>query len=176
MVGKLLGILGVALTMSAVYLGGGCFLAWYYGYADLLPLGILWWYVPMLVMALLIYGSLFIAVGAAAADVKDTQTLLMPIMLFACLPMFALVPIMQDTNGPIARVCSAFPFATPMLLVARQSVPPGVPWWEMLAGVVLVLATTLLCVWAAGRIFRIGILMHGKGPRFADLLRWAFHG
>jgi ABC-2 type transport system permease protein len=83
---------------------------------------------------------------------------------------------MQDPNGPIARVCSFFPFATPMLLVARQAVPPGVPWWEMLAGIALVLATTLVCVWAAGRIFRVGILMQGKGPRFADLIRWAIKG
>ena len=85
------------------------------------------WFFVFLVLALLIYGSLFIAVGAAAADVKDTQTLLLPVMIIACLPLFALGPIMQDPNGPIAVACSWFPFATPFLLVARQSVPPGVP-------------------------------------------------
>lgn len=176
MTGKLLGIIGVALTMSVVYLGGGYFLVNYYGYADLVPLRVLAWYLPMMVLALLIFGSLFIAVGAAAADIKDTQTLLMPIMIFACLPMFAIVPIMQDPNGPIARICSFFPFATPMLLVAREAVPPGVPLWEMLAGVMAVLVTTWLCVWAASRIFRVGILMHGKGPKFGDLIRWAIKG
>ena len=176
MAGKLLGIIGVALTMSIVYLGGGCFLVAYYGYADLLPLHVLFWYVPLMVLALLIFGSLFIGVGAAASDIKDTQTLLMPIMLFACLPMFALGPIMMEPNGPIARVATFFPFATPMILVAREAVPPGVPWWEMLAGIVVVLVTTWICVWAASRIFRVGILMHGKGPKFGDLIRWAIKG
>jgi ABC-2 type transport system permease protein len=176
MAGKLLGIIGVALTMSIVYLGGGCFLVAYYGYADFLPLHVLAWYLPLMVLALLIFGSLFIAVGAAAADIKDTQTLLMPIMLFACLPMFALGPIMMEPNGPIARVATFFPFATPMILVAREAVPPGVPWWEMLAGVAVVLVTTWICVWAASRIFRVGILMHGKGPKFGDLVRWAIKG
>jgi ABC-2 type transport system permease protein len=122
------------------------------------------------------FGSLFIAVGAAATDVKDTQTLLMPIMLIACLPFFALGPIMQEPNGTIARVCSFFPFSTPMLLVARQSVPPGVPAWEMAAGIAIVLLTTLVCLWAAGRIFRVGILMTGKGAKFTEMVRWVFRG
>jgi ABC-2 type transport system permease protein len=97
-------------------------------------------------------------------------------MLFAALPLFALGPIMTDPNGKVAVACSAFPFATPMILVARESVPPGVPWWQMLAGIVLVLATTVLCVWAAGRIFRVGILMQGKGARFKDMVQWVLRG
>jgi ABC-2 type transport system permease protein len=129
-----------------------------------------------LILALLIFGSVFIAVGAAATDVKDTQTLMMPIMIIACIPFFALSAIIQDPNGIIAQVCTFFPFATPMLLVARESVPPGVPIWEMIAGIVLVLVTTLLCVWAAGRIFRIGILMTGKPPSFRQMVAWAIKG
>jgi ABC-2 type transport system permease protein len=176
MAGKLLGVCGVSLTMAIVYLGGGLFLANYFGFAGLLPMASLVWFLPMLMLTLLIFGSLFIAVGAAAADVKDTQTLLMPIMLIACMPFFALGPIMQDPHGTIARVCTLFPFSTPILLVARNSVPPGVPWWEMAVGIALVLATTLACVWAAGRIFRVGLLMQGKGPKFGDLFRWALRG
>jgi ABC-2 type transport system permease protein len=169
-------VIGVALTMAVVYLAGGYFLMAYFGLADMVPMKLIPWFLPMLLMALLLFGSLFIAIGAAASDIKDTQALLTPIMLIACVPFFALGPIMQDPNGPIARAASFFPFATPMLLVARESVPPGVPWWEMLAGIALVLATTLFCVWAAGRIFRVGILMQGKGARFADLVRWALRG
>jgi ABC-2 type transport system permease protein len=176
MAGKLLGLAGVSLTMAAVYLIGGYIVAHRYGVADMLSPALIAWFIVFLVLALLIYGSLFIAVGAAAGDVKDTQTLLMPVMLVACLPFFALGPIMQDPNGTIAVVCSWFPFATPFLLVARQSVPPGVPAIQMAGGIVLVLATTLVCVWAAGRIFRVGLLMQGKGAKFGDLFRWVFKG
>jgi ABC-2 type transport system permease protein len=83
---------------------------------------------------------------------------------------------MQDPNGKIAVICSFFPFATPMLLVARQSVPPGVPMWQLISGIALVLATTVFCVWAAGRIFRIGILMQGKGAKMSDLIQWVIKG
>jgi len=176
MAGKLLGLVGVSLTMAAVYLAGGYVVAHRYGVADLLSPALMAWFVVFLVLALLIYGSLFIAVGAAAGDVKDTQTLLMPVMVVACLPLFALGPVLQDPNGPIAVACSWFPFATPFLLVARQSVPPGVPAAQMAGGIVLVLVTTLGCVWAAGRIFRVGLLMQGKGAKFGDLLRWVVRG
>ena len=176
MAGKLIGVVGVSLTMAVVYLGGGYVVAQRYGVADMLSPSLMAWFFLFLVLALLIFGSLFIAIGAAAGDVKDTQTLLMPVMLVACLPFFALGPIMQDPNGPIAVACSWFPFATPFLLVARQSVPPGVPAVQLVGGIVLVLATTLGCVWAAGRIFRVGLLMQGKGAKLGDLVRWVRKG
>jgi ABC-type Na+ efflux pump permease subunit len=176
MAGKLLGLIGVSLTMAAVYLGGGYVVALRYGVAGALTPVLLLWFVLFLVLALLIYGSLFLAVGAAASDIKDTQTLLMPLMVVAVLPMLALGPILQEPNGRIAVVCSFIPFATPMLLVARESVPPGVPLWQMATGIVLVLATTLFCVWAAGRVFRVGLLMQGKGARFSDMIRWVVRG
>jgi ABC-2 type transport system permease protein len=176
MAGKLLGVVGVSSTMAAVYLGGGYVVAARYGLTEALTPGLVVCFVVFLLLALMIYGSLFIAIGAAAGDIKDTQTLLMPIMLIACLPFFALGPILMDPNGKIAVACSFFPFSSPMVLVARQSVPPGVPGWQMATGIAIVLATTVLCVWAAGRVFRVGILMQGKGARLKDMARWVMKG
>jgi ABC-2 type transport system permease protein len=176
MAGKLFGVVLVSLTMAAIYLIGGYILAIRMGFGDNLTLQLIITFLVMLVMALLIFGSLFIAVGAAAADIKETQTLLMPIMLMACLPLFALGPIMSDPNGLIAKVCSYIPFATPMVMVARESVPPGIPLYELVIGVTLVFVTSMFCVWAAGRIFRIGILMQGKGARMKDLIQWVIRG
>ncbi len=176
MAGKLLGVIGISMTMAVVYLIGGYVVADRYGFAAMFSPGLLVWFVLFQILALLIFGSLFIAIGAAAGDIKDTQTLLMPVMLIACLPFFALGPVMQDPNGKIAVICSFFPFATPMMLVARQSVPPGVPVVQMILGIILVLATTLFCIWSAGKIFRVGILMQGKGPKIRDLVQWVWKG
>ena len=121
------------------------------------------------------YGSLFIAVGAACTDMKETQNLMWPVMLLAMVPMFLMGSVLQEPNSVVATGVSFFPFATPMLMIMRQSVPPGVPAWQPILGVVLVMLTTLLCVWAAGRIFRVGILMQGKGARIGEMLRWVFH-
>jgi ABC-2 type transport system permease protein len=174
MMGKLLGSVGVSMTLVAVYLGGGLWVAHHFGYAGRVPVDVLGWFVVFQILAVLLFGSLFIAVGAAANDIKESQTLLMPVMLMACLPMFAMVNVIEEPDSTFATALSFFPPSTPMLMVARQAVPPGVPAWQPIVGCIGLLAMTLLCVYAAGRIFRVGILMQGKGARLTDLARWVF--
>ena len=60
--------------------------------------------------------------------------------------------------------------------LGRQAVPPGIPLWQPILGVCLVLLTTALCVYAAGRIFRVGILMQGKGANPGQMLKWVIRG
>jgi ABC-type Na+ efflux pump permease subunit len=175
MLGKLLGMTAVSLTITTFYLGGVYWAAWRYGFADDIPSHLLAWFVVFQALAALMYGSLFIAVGAACTDMKETQNLMWPVMLLAMVPMFLMGSVLQEPNSAVAVSFSFFPFATPMLMMMRQSVPPGVPAWQPFLGVALVVLMTLLCVWAAGRIFRVGILMQGKGAKLGEMLRWVFH-
>jgi ABC-type Na+ efflux pump permease subunit len=176
MLGKLLGLTGISLTITSVYLGGAYWTAQRYGYAEFIPVAVLFWFILFQTLATLMYGSLFIAIGAACTDMKETQNLLWPVMLLACLPMFFLRHVLQEPNSTVATAASFFPFATPMLMVARQAVPPGTPWWQPVAGALGVLLTTLICVYVAGRIFRVGLLLQGKGARLGDMVRWVFRG
>lgn len=175
MLGKLLGMTAVSLTITAVYLGSAYWAAREYGFAEYIPTHLLVWFVVFQSLAALMYGSLFIAVGAACTDMKETQNLMWPVMVLAMVPMFLMGSVLQEPNSAVAASLSFFPFATPMLMIMRQSVPPGVPSWQPILGVVLVMLMTLLCVWAAGRIFRVGILMQGKGAKLGEMLRWVFH-
>src|SRR5205085_9599067 len=127
MLGKIVGMVGVSLTLAAVYLGGAYWSAHRYHFAEYIPTALLVWFVVYLVLAVTLYGSLFIAVGAACTDMKETQNLMWPVMLLATLPMFFLGPVLQEPNSPLAQGLSFFPPATPMLMLARQAVPPGVP-------------------------------------------------
>ncbi len=176
MSGKLIGLVGIALTTALIYFGGGYFVAARYGLTDAITPSLIFWFFVFLTMALLIFGSVFIAVGAAAQDVKDTQALLTPVMFFLVMPMFAIGPILLDPHGKLAVICSLFPTSAPIILVARQSVPPGVPIGQLLAGIAIVLATTVGCIWAAGRIFRVGFLMQGKSAKLKDLFSWIIKG
>ncbi len=176
MLGKLVGTVGVSLTLAGVYLAAGYWAAQHYGFADYLSVEVLAWFVVFQSLGVLMFGSLFIAVGAACTDIRETQTLLWPVMLLATLPMFVLGHVIREPSSPFSTAASLIPFATPTLMIARQAIPPGVAMWQPVLGVVLVLVTTLACVWAAGRIFRVGILMQGKGAKFGDLVKWVVRG
>jgi ABC-type Na+ efflux pump permease subunit len=122
------------------------------------------------------FGSIFIAIGAAVTDIKEAQSMMTPVMLLMVCPMFVWFNVVQEPNSTIALTMSLIPPVTPMLMIVRQSVPPGVPIWQPLTGIALVIAATLVCVFAAGRIFRIGMLMQGKGAKISEMVRWAVRG
>ena len=176
MLGKLIGMAAVSLTMASIYLAGAYWAVHHYGYSEYLSVEIILWFLVYLVLAVFMYGSLYAAVGAACTDPKEAQTMLLPVSLVTMIPLFIWFNVVQEPTSTFATLASFFPPATPMLMVARQAVPPGIPWWQPALGVALVLATTLFCVYAAGRIFRIGILLQGKGPSFGEMVRWVIRG
>jgi ABC-2 type transport system permease protein len=148
----------------------------HYGYGEYLSTQTIVWFLVFQVLALFLYGSMYAAVGAACTDLKEAQAMLMPVTLLIMIPLFVWVNVIKEPTSTFATGMSLFPLATPMLMVGRLAVPPGIPLWQPILGVVLVVATTVLCVYAAGRIFRVGLLLQGKGARFSDMLRWVIRG
>ena len=67
---------------------------------------------------------------------------------------------------------SLFPTATPFLMLMRIAIPPGPPVWQIALGVVLTTITAIGFVYAAGKIFRTGLLMQGKAATFGEMWKW----
>jgi ABC-2 type transport system permease protein len=176
MLGKLLGGVGVALTLAAIYFGGAFVVAVAQGVSHYISAGSIIWFVCFTVVATLMYGSMFVAAGASVSTLKEVQNIIMPVMLVIMAPLLLLGPMIQDPSGPIATIASFFPTSAPMVMVARLSIPPGVPAWQAVLAAVITLSSTAALVWAAGRIFRVGILLHGQGARFADMIKWVVRG
>jgi ABC-2 type transport system permease protein len=176
MMGKLLGLMAVSLTLAALYLAGAYIVANHYDMAGMISLGTLAWFIAYLVVGVIMYGALFIAVGAACSDLRDTQTMLWPVMLLAMLPLFIWFNVAREPTSTFSTIVSLIPTATPMLMILRVAVPPGIGWWQPTLGLVLMLITTVIFVYAAGRVFRVGLLMQGKGASVRDLARWIVHG
>lgn len=172
MLGKLLGSLAVSVVLTLVYMAVGIVAASYWGYASALPPSIAMWFVIYLIMAMMMFGAAFMAIGAACSDLKDAQGMMTPIMLVFVLPFLVWNPVLQNPDSLFAIVVSLIPVASPMLMLLRLSIQPGPPWWQVGLSLALTLSTSLLFVWAAGKIFRTGILMQGKSPSLGEMIRW----
>ncbi len=172
MMGKLIGNVGIALVLAAIYVAGGFAAAAHYGYADVVSPTALLALAFFVVVAVVFYGSLYMAVGSACSELKDAQSLMMPVMILAMLPAFCWTIILNNPNSPASVGLSLFPPATPFLMLLRMLLPSSPPAWQVGLSLVLTTLTTLACVWTAGKIFRTGILMQGKAATLGEMVRW----
>ena len=176
MMGKLLGCVGMSLLLAAVYITGGVAVAAYWGLGASVSPAMAAWFVLFLTMAVLLFGAIFIAVGAACSDLKDSQSMMMPVMILIMLPMFTFGFVLRAPDGNFAMGMSMFPTAAPFLMLMRIALQPGPPIWQIALSVAVMAGTTVIAVWAAGRIFRTGILMQGKSPTLTEMMRWVKAG
>lgn len=172
MMGKLVGSAGVSMLLAAIYLTGAYRVAAYYGYADALTPAMIGWFILYLLCAVLLFGSIFISIGAACTDFKDAQSMMTPAMLLVMMPVFTWTAVLRAPDSALSVGLSLFPPATPFLMLLRMALRPAPPVWQVLLSVVLVGLTVVVAVWAAGKIFRTGILMHGKSASVGEMIRW----
>jgi ABC-2 type transport system permease protein len=174
MLGKLLACCATAALVGLLYLGLGLVVAWHFGLAGLFSPLSLFYLVLFQGLAVVLHGSLYLAVGAACSEPRDGQGLLAPLVLLSSVPLMTLGSLMQDPNSPLATALSLFPLSAPFVLCFRLNSQPGPPQGEVLLSVAITLGTALFWVWAASRIFRVGLLAQGRLPGPAELWRWIF--
>src|SRR5687768_3945000 len=170
--GKLLGVVAVSILLTVVYLVGGIYSLISFGRADLIDPAIIGWFFVFMIAAALMFGAVFLAIGSACSDLKDSQSMVQPAMMLIILAYLASFVVMRAPESALSVGLSFFPTITPFAMMLRLVMPPGPPIWQVAASVALLLAATALVVWAAGRIFRVGLLMQGKPPNLPELLKW----
>ena len=172
MAGKLAGVSAVSLLLAFTYLAGGTYALKSAGQVGVIDVRLYGWFVVYLIGAVLMFGAIFLAIGATSSDIKDAQGMMQPVMLLVMLPIFASAVVLRAPDSGIAAAASLFPTASPFLMMLRLAMKPGPPMWQVALSVVLMYATAATLVWAAGRIFRVGLLMQGKTATFGQMVRW----
>jgi ABC-2 type transport system permease protein len=172
MTGKLLGTVGGSLTILSVYLLGTILAAQAKGLWTSVPWDLLPWFLLFQILGVLFFAAIFMAVGSAVSQLKEAQSMLLPVWLLMMIPMFVWFQIVREPNGPLAMGLSWLPPATPSTMLLRMATGVTIPLWQIVGTLIMLLVTTALCVVVAGRIFRVGILWQGKTPKLAEIIRW----
>jgi ABC-2 type transport system permease protein len=185
MMGKLTGI-GLAgltqLTVWLVCLGAlslpgiaGLLAAAPEGFAlPVLTLPVALHFLGFFVLGYFLFAALFAGVGAAFNNVQEAQHFTgVPIALLVA-PVTVIFPVINDPDSTLASVVSLIPLFSPVVMPVRIAVkmPPA---WEVALAYLLTAATVVALVWLCARVYRVGILMHGKKPTLAEIARWVRH-
>lgn len=167
--GKLLGLLGVALVFSAFWsiVGVGA-AAWLGGAAQLQAIAptiglpaFAALFLGYFVLAFLLLGAVFLGVGAQAATMREIQMLSLPVTIFQ-VAMFALASAGANAPHSSVGIASAvFPFSSPFAMAARAAY--GVPAWQHLLAFAWQLLWLAVTISVAARLFRRGVLKSGGG-------------
>ena len=118
----------------------------------------------------LLYASLFAAIGSAVENEADTQQLQIPVTIPLLLGFFIAFYAFRAPESSIVWWGSMIPFTSPIVMLAR--LPFGVPMWELILSIGLLILTFFVCAWASAKIYKVGILMYGKKSTFKDLWKW----
>ena len=118
----------------------------------------------------LFYSALFAAVGSAIDSDSDTQQFIMPITLPLVIAYMMSISVMQNPEGTVAFWGSMIPFTSPVVMLVR--LPTGVPMWQLITSLTLLVVGFIFTTWIAGRIYRTGILMYGKKVTWKEMIKW----
>ncbi len=171
--GKLLGQLGIGLLIMAVYIGLGMLALFQFSILGLLDPMLAVYLIVFFLVTYLVFGALMMAIGAAVNQNAEAQSLMGPIMLLLLVP-YILTPVIgQAPNSAFSVAVSFIPPVNTFAMLARLASDTPPPGWQVALTILVGLATACIAVWFAAKIFKIGLLMHGKPPNLATLIRWA---
>lgn len=180
MMGKLLGILGVGLTMLTIWLTTlmlmiqfrtGAQAEWarellnVIRSSELLP-----WFVLYFFLGYLMYAGFFLSIGSVCNTLKEAQNFMLPLTLILMVPLFTMTFIPKDPNGSIATILSWIPFYSPFVMMNRAAADP--PLFDRIGTLIMMIITTILVLAMSGRVFRTGILRTGQPPKLLEMLNW----
>ena len=172
MAGKLLGHMGISLLGMSLYIALGVLTLSSFSLFGLLDPSLIVYLLIFYLIAFFTIGSLMMAVGSAVNELREAQSLMMPITLLLIVPWIFWMPISRNPNSTLALVASFLPPVSSFGMLLRISSTSPPPAWQVWLSIAIGVAGVVGATWVAAKVFRIGLLMFGKAPNFATLVRW----
>jgi len=173
MAGKILGQMGVSLLVLALYIGMGMFMLLSFAMFGLLDPLLLVYLVLFFLISYLLFAAIFAAVGAAVNEMREAQSLQTPVMLALMAPWLFASVIGREPNSTFSVAMSFIPPMNTFAMMIRMATNTPPPTWQVLLTLLVGIAAACVVTWFAAKVFKVGLLMHGKAPDLGTLIRWA---
>ncbi len=188
MAGKILGIGAVGLTQFLIWAGVGGLIS-LHGTSLVgsfvpeaanvplpsIPISQLLYFVLFFVLGFIFYSTMYAGIGAMVNSDQEAQQFQWPVVSFLILAFMLVFYTMGNPDSTMSVVLSLLPMFSPILMFMRISVqtPPPI---QIAASIIILVLSIWVMIWLVARIFRVGILMYGKRPNVAELLKWMRYG
>jgi len=187
MIGKVLGLGAANLTQVGIWVAMGAMLYSARGNLHvpaevgtvLFNPVIIVFFVAFLILAYIMYATLFALIGSICSTEKETQNFMFPITMSLMLPVFIMMYVIQEPDSLVTIVLSLIPLFTPTMMVLRLNImaPEAFSFsdpiiLQAVLGFIITSLFTVGVIWVTSRVFRMGILLYGKRATFPEIMKW----
>ncbi|NLA22359.1 MAG: ABC transporter permease [Candidatus Marinimicrobia bacterium] len=170
MSGKILGLGLLGLTQLVLYLIVGIMISNFKSLELFSSINVVLFLVYF-VLGYLFYAALFAAIGSLFDNEQDAQQAVSIFSLISVVPIFLASYVIANPQSLTTTILSFIPFITPYFMILRMGVIMP-PLWEILMSLVVLAVSVWAAMLAAGKIFRVAILIYGKRPTFPEIWQW----
>jgi ABC-2 type transport system permease protein len=165
--GKAAGLMAVSLTQLGIWLPaiaagllvGAQFLE------PLQAIRIPWTFLLVIALyflpAFALIAAMMTAIGGATTEMRQGQQIAGILNLLFILPMMLSVLVFTNPDSPLLLFFTLFPTTSFVTVMLRWSTS-AIPFWQLAASWILLVASAVLGMWASTRIFRVGMLRYGQ--------------
>jgi ABC-2 type transport system permease protein len=170
MAGKVLGLSALGLTQIGFWALIGLAASLQFGLTIVAPMTALL-LIIYFILGYLLYAAIFIGVGSPVSTEQAAQQITGYLVIILIIPIVMALPAMKNPDALWIKIMTFIPLLTPTMMALR--IPISMPaTWEIIGSIALLLVSIYAAMFAAGRIFRIAILMTGKTPSVREVFRW----
>ncbi len=178
MAGKILGVGAVGLTQILIWIATAVIVAvpglvttaGSSNWLQFSPMA-LGGFAVLFLLGYLLYSTMYAALGTLLGSEHEAQQWQFIVSLPIIIPVILMPYALRQPNAPATVWLSLVPFFAPILMYVRL-VGQTPPLWQLLACLVLLLATIYALLIICSRIYRTGILMYGKRPTLPEIIKW----
>lgn len=172
MTGKIIGQMGVGLTLLTIYNSVGIVALIAFSMGDLIDARMIALIFVFFLLAYFMFASLMAAIGSAVNDLREAQSLMTPVMLMMILPYIFFMPVIRAPNSLFSTITSFIPPISPFIMIMRVSSTDPPPTWQVALAILVNMIAVVFFLWIAAKVFRVGLLMFGKPPNLRTLFKW----
>lgn len=179
MMGKLVGVCLAGLTQVAIWVGCVLLIIGYLATMTVgmnIPLpeisvGFVFTFFLFFLVGFFLFSTIFALIGSMVTTTQEGGQFVIIIVFILMAGLYSVIPIVRDPNSTFSTIVSLVPFVSPISMPARIFIESP-PFWQILLSLLLNILAICGFVWAAARVYRVGMLMYGKRATLPEVWRW----